>query len=364
MKVLFLSKYSRLGGSSRFMIYDYLEFLNQANIKTEVSPLFDERYHQRFGEFEHHKTLSNIIKHCRYYIQCAIKRLWHVLQSCEYDIVVLEKELIPFLPYGIEKLLKIRGTKLITLYDDAIHARYASYPNRGIQLICNRKIDQIVRLSDHVIVWNNNLAVWARQLNSNITVLNTGVDLRRYRLKSDEEGNKSGKIVLGWIGTPSSYEYIRELEDVFKNLSSRYGIELCIVSSRDYQSINIKVDNRRWSLATEVDDLCSFDIGIMPLPDDEWTRCKSGCKAVQYLAVGIPAVCSPIGAATEIISDGVNGYLAKTPSEWISKLAWLIENPALRSEMGARGRAMVINKYSIQSVAPSLIATLKSVGHC
>jgi glycosyltransferase involved in cell wall biosynthesis len=230
-----------------------------------------------------------------------------------------------------------------------------------IRLLCNGKIERIVRLSDHVIVWNNYLGDWARQLNPNVTVVNTGVDLRRYRVKTTLDSSSSDKTVIGWIGTPSSYQYIRELEDVFRNLANKYPIELRIVSSHDYQSSNIRVDNRKWTLATEVDDLCSFDIGIMPLPDDEWTRGKSGCKAVQYLAVGVPAICSPVGVANEIICDDLNGYLAKTASEWFSKLSILIEDPALRTKMGNHGRELVLEKYSIQAVAPHLIATLKSI---
>jgi glycosyltransferase involved in cell wall biosynthesis len=136
---------------------------------------------------------------------------------------------------------------------------------------------------------------------------------------------------------------------------------LRIVSSEDYRSKNINVDNRRWSLETEIDDLCSFDIGIMPLADDEWTRGKSGCKAVQYLAVGVPAVCSPVGVANEIISEGVNGYLASTGDEWFSKLSKLIEDRSLRASMGVQGREMVIGRYSIQSKAPRYIEAIKSV---
>jgi glycosyltransferase involved in cell wall biosynthesis len=201
----------------------------------------------------------------------------------------------------------------------------------------------------------------ARRFNPSVSVVNTGVDLRRYHVRNYQDRDWADPVVIGWIGTPNSYKYIRDLEEVFRALSERYEITLRIVSSMDYTSQSVRVDNRRWSLETEVSDLCTFDIGIMPLPDDEWTRGKSGCKAVQYLAVGVPAVCSPVGITTEIVQDGVNGFLASTPEEWLEKLSVLVGNADMRQRQGLAGRQQVEEKYCIQAVAPQLIRILKSL---
>lgn len=361
MRVLFLPLYSRLGGSSRYMVYDYLEFFREAGIEAVVAPLFDEPYHQGIGNFAKANSFTNILKHWPYYMNRVTERMRRIRQSDQFDIVVLEKELLPYFPYGAEKLLKTRRAKLVTLFDDAVHAYYSNHPNRIVRLLSYRKIERIINLSDHIIVWNTYLGEYARQLNPHVTVVNTGVDLRRYRLKEYTPSKGRDQVVIGWIGTPSSYPYIQELEDVFGKLAAHYPVELRIVSSVDYVSKNIRVDNRRWSMETEVDDLCSFDIGIMPLPNNEWTKGKSGCKAVQYFAVGVPAVCSPVGVTTEIVHDGVNGFLVDTPEAWFNKLAALIENPVLRRQQGLSGRKLVENTYSIQSVAPRLIETLQIV---
>ena len=362
MKVLFLPLYSRLGGSSRYMIYEYLEFFRNAGIECEVAPLFDEAYHRTVGSFAMSTRFQDILMHWSYYRRRLMDRLRWIWNSDPFDMVVLEKELLPYFPYGAEKFLKKNRRKLVTLFDDAVHSYYSNHPNRMVRFLSTRKIESIIRLSDHVIVWNSYLAEYALRHNRHVTVVNTGVDLRRYRIKDYNGHQDKDRVVIGWIGTPNSYPYIRDLEEVFARLEERYPVELRIVSSENYNSKNIKVDNRRWSLETEVDDLCSFDIGIMPLPSNEWAKGKSGCKAVQYLAVGVPAVCSPVGITGEIVRNGVNGFLANTPLEWFTNLSHLIENPVLRRQLGLAGQKLVENTYSIQAVAPYLIETLKTVG--
>lgn len=361
MNVLFLTKYSRLGGSSRYMVYDYLEFFREAGIDAVVSPLFDERYHQGIGNFAKATSFTDVLKYQSYYMSRVTERMRWVRQSDQFDVIILEKELLPYFPYGAEKLLKTHQAKLITLFDDAVHAYYASHPNWVVRLLSRKKIERIIRLSDHVIVWNTYLGDYARRLNPNVTTVNTGVDLRRYHLKNYNSSRGNDRVVIGWIGTPNSYAYIRNLENVFGDLAAHYPVELRVVSSMDYTSSNIAVDNRRWSIETEVEDLCSFDIGIMPLPDDDWTRGKSGCKAVQYFAVGVPAVCSAVGVAPQLIQDGVNGFLARTEQDWRCKLTELIEKQGLRRDMGLKGRQAVETTYSIQSVAPRLVQVLKYV---
>ena len=361
MKLLFLTLYSKLGGSSRYMVYDYLDFYREAGMEVMVSPLFDERYNLGLGNLASPTTFRHILCHTPYYSRRVAKRFYDILNVKQFNAVALEKELFPYFPFGLEKFLKLQQTKLVTLFDDAVHVYYAKHPYRLVRFFYRNKFEQIIRLSNQIIVWNRYLGDFARQFNSNVSVVNTGVDLRRYHLKNYQTKKEQNRVVIGWIGTPNSYPYLRTLEEVFRELAHRYQVELRIVSSIDYESPNIMVKNSHWTIETEVQDLCSFDIGIMPMPDSEWTRGKSGCKAVQYLAVGVPAVCSPVGITTEIIQDGVNGFLARNPEEWIEKLSLLIENSDLRLKQGLAGYEMVRQKYSIQAVAPDLIRIFKGL---
>jgi glycosyltransferase involved in cell wall biosynthesis len=359
MKALFLPQYSQLGGSSKHMIYSYLEFFEAADIHATIVPLFDDHYFS-LRVLTRPASLYEIASHSGYFSRRVFKRLGQVLRSGSFDLVVLEKELLPYFPFGLESLLRRNQPRVITLYDDAVYVGYQRHPWALIRLLCREKIQHVMQISSRVIVWNKYLADYAARFNPHVTIVNSGVDLRRYRLKSDRERAES-RVIIGWIGTPNSFPYLAGLENVLCDLARRYGVKLRVVSSVDYQSSSIPVENRRWGLETEVDDLCTFDIGIMPLADDPWTRGKSAYKAVQYMAVGIPVVGSPVGAASEVIGDGVSGYLASTPEQWRERLAKLIENPELRRRQGLAGRQRVEQVYSIQAVAPRLVEAIQSV---
>lgn len=121
----------------------------------------------------------------------------------------------------------------------------------------------------------------------------------------------------------------------------------------------LRAENRVWSEMNEVSDIQAFDVGIMPLADTPWEQGKCGYKLIQYMACGIPVVASAIGANREIVSHGVDGFLATTHAEWSGYLKQLLENPDLRREMGLRGREKVERKYSVQARLPELIRILR-----
>lgn len=360
MHILFLTKYNHRGGSSKHIVYSYLEFYQQAGIHCTVVPLFDDSYFS-FRDLGRPATLGEIVRHSGYFSRRILERISNAMQGDKFDVVIIEKELIPYFPFGLEIVLRWLQPKLVSLYDDAVHVHYRNHPWRIVRFLCRKKIQHVIEISTHVITWNRNLAEYARQFNPNVTMVDTAIDLRRYRCKIKQPPSPNGHVVIGWIGTPNSFPYLTSLEPVFQELATRYDIELCVISSNEFRSGNISVTNRKWALETEVDDLCCCDIGIMPLVDNEWTRGKSAYKLVQYMGVGIPAVSSPVGVNTEIIRDGVNGFLADTPETWIKKLSLLIENPELRRQQGLAGRRLVENTYSIQSVAPRLIQVLKGL---
>ncbi|CAG0939478.1 hypothetical protein BROC_00660 [Candidatus Brocadiaceae bacterium] len=359
MNVLFFTKYSALGGSSKHMVYSYLEYFQREGIHCTIAPLFDDFYFT-FRDLATPATVGEIVKHGGYFSRRIIERISNTLQGNQFDVVVVEKELIPYFPFGLEILLRRHQPKMVSLFDDAVHVHYRNHPWRIVRVLCQKKIQHVVEISTHVITWNRTLAEYARQFNPHVTTVDTAIDLRRYHCKT-AEANPNRRVVIGWIGTPNSFRYLSGLEHVFQILSDRYDVELRVISSSAFRSGNIPVSNRKWSLETEVNDLCSCDIGIMPLVDDEWTRGKSAYKLVQYMGVGLPTVSSPVGVNIEMISDGVNGFLADTTESWIEKLSLLIENPDLRRQQGSAGRGLVEKKYSIQSVAPRLIQVLKGL---
>lgn len=346
------------------MIHQYLEYYKMAGFQCSVSALFDDRYFA-FQVLDKPTSFGEILRHASYYFERVSERLRQCLTCQQYDLVVFEKELLPYFPYGLEAVLKHLQAKTVVLFDDATYNYYRQHHYGLVRLLCSDKIERIIQNSDHVIVWNEYLGDHIRQLNPNVSIVNSGIDLRRYRVKSydhDFETARNRPVVIGWIGTPNSFPYIRMLEETFARLTAQYSVELHIISSQSYSSDYITVVNKQWSLQTEVDDLLCLDIGIMPLPDNEWTRGKSGVKAIQYMGVGVPVVCSHVGVVNQLIQDGVNGFTAARTQDWEEKLSLLIENPGIRQEMGLKGRETIESSYSIQAVAPQLINILGKVG--
>jgi len=171
-------------------------------------------------------------------------------------------------------------------------------------------------------------------------------------------------VVIGWIGISSALVFVRLLEEVFQRLAKRYPIRVQLITrpgKEPFVMRGVRVDVVPWSYETEVRDMGEFDIGIMPLVDDEWARGKCSLKLLQYMAMGLPSVSSRVGTNVEIIQDGQEGFLASDPEEWVEKLSRLIEDPSLRQRMGESAQREVVEKYSLEKMAPRLAGVLKGV---
>lgn len=357
-RLLFLTAYGPQGGPSRLQTYNYLPYYRQAGFECRASPLFDRRYFQ-MGLISRPKAFRDIAKNPAYFASRALIRIFHVLSGWHYDAVVFEKELLPYLPYGLERLLQAYQPNLVVMYDDATYNFYANHPHPIVRRLCTGKVEKILCVCKHVVVWNDNLLAYAQQFNPNVSVVYGGVNLNNYSPKTDVKS--APPVVIGWIGTPSSFPYIRTLEGVFQRLAQRYSVELCVVSSEEYKTTSIPLHNKCWRLEEEPDDLRAFDIGIMPLPDDEWTRGKSGGKALFYMATGLPVVASPVGRTAQLVQHGITGFWASTEDEWVQALATVIEHPELRTQMGLAGRQVVEENHSEEKTAAQLIAILEGV---
>ena len=334
-----------MGASSRYRTYQYLDYLKQQGFKTDVSPLLGDEYLKR---------LYNGQKSSKFYfLKTFMNRFFEIFKTKNYDLLVVEKELFPYIPPLLEHLLKIMNPNIIVDYDDAI---FANYQNK---FLLKGKIPTVIGLSKAVNVGNRCLADYARKFNRNMNLIPTGVDIRRYRTKENYE-IKNGKIVIGWIGTPMTTRYLFEIQEVLSKLSQKCPIILrCIGTPSDFVMNGINIENVRWNESTEIKGLLTFDIGIMPLTNDPFSRGKCGLKLIQYMACGIPSVASPIGANKDIIQDGVNGFLANAADDWIHKFSLLIEDQKLREKIGKEGRKTVEEKYTLQVIAPKLLEIYK-----
>lgn len=345
MKVLYLTKYSKWGASSRYRVYQYLDYFKSEGIECTICPLFEERY------FKILFCLSGIRRLAQRIIYSGLrlgKRIIDLRYVIDHDLIVVEHEIYPYLPPILEYLVKFFNKNLIVEFDDAIFLTFGH----------GYKLPRIIRLVKHVIVGNDYLEKYALKYNKRVTVIPTAIDTEKYHFRERRRGKE---VIIGWIGLPYNLSHLRRLERVLKALSKRHPIVLKVISACELKMKGVKVINRRWDLETEIDELQGLDIGIMPLPDSEWARGKCGLKVLQYMGVGIPVVASPVGVNSEIIQDGVNGFLASSEKEWIEKLLLLIEDEELCRKLGKRGREMVEKYYSLKVNAPKLKAVLEKV---
>jgi glycosyltransferase involved in cell wall biosynthesis len=205
----------------------------------------------------------------------------------------------------------------------------------------------MARVCDRVIAGNAHLASLVKRFGGRVAVVPTCVDDQR--LTPRRKHRFGGKVVIGWIGSRSTLIYLEGLREVFEEISHRYGasVLLKVVCDAFPAPLGLEVVEKAWRLEDELEDLRSFDIGIMPLSDDVWTRGKCGFKLLQYMAVGVPVVASPVGVNRQIIRHARNGLLADDDKQWIEMLAALIENVALRYNMGRWGRESLRGRYTV-----------------
>lgn len=349
IKALFLTKYSREGASSRYRFLQYFPLLEEGGIRCTHSPLTDAAYLEHL--YNNGKgSLSDFWR--------LLFRRMNALRSIdEYDIVVIEYEILPYFPPIFESLLKSRGIPYIVNYDDAIFFRYSQHPNSLVRALLGRKIDAVMKGSDLVIAGNDYLASYARTAGAeNVEILPTVVDLSRYPVSRE---TKNEVFTIGWIGSPSTAKYVKEIAPALAEICAGGRARVRLIGSGPVSLEGVPLDVRPWSEAAEVSDLESCDVGIMPLADGLWERGKCGLKLIQYMASALGVVVSPVGVNQQLVEDGINGFLARTKDEWVRALGALRDDVSLRTRMGAAGRKRVEAEYSLAVAAPKMAGFIR-----
>ena len=168
-------------------------------------------------------------------------------------------------------------------------------------------------------------------------------------------------MVIGWSGSHSTSQYLYLLERVLKKISNAHSVKILVIGDASFNIDGIEIEALPWKESTEVDDLTRIDIGLYPLPDEPWVYGKSGLKALQYMALGIPTVASAVGMNFKVIEDGVSGFLVKNDREWITTITRLIDDPALRARVGEASRSRVLNRYSVKANQTIYLSIFKEV---
>jgi glycosyltransferase involved in cell wall biosynthesis len=345
LRVLALASYPVEGASSRFRIVQFIEPLAARGIDLHFSPFLDASLFEAL--YRPRKLLARLPR----LIARTFARLAVVFRRA--DAVFVQREAMLFGPPVIEWLTtRLRRRPLILDLDDATWIAYRSpvYGRVATVLKWPRKTDRLIRWARAVICGSPNIAAHVSARGAEALQLQTIVDTRVYRPRQTPP---PGIPVIGWIGTHGTFPFVQHLMPLLEQIRSEVPFEMVIIGSGG------DADTRAWSMEREPDDFRALDIGVYPLGDDAWSAAKSGFKAVQYMASGVPFVMSPVGVAAAMGVPGETHFLASTEGEWRDALRRLLTDGELRARMGRAGRAFAERHYSIDSHADVLAAAIR-----
>ena len=355
INVLALSPIPEAGAGCRFRMMQYLPALRAAGFDVTLSAFYTPAFFNVVYRHGHY-----LEKAARFTARVA-RRLQEVFNVGDVDLVWLYREAIPIGPPIVEELIARRGIPIVYDFDDAIFLPNVSEANKAISFLKDPgRVATIVGLSRQVVVGNEFLAHYARRYSDRVTVLPTVVDTNVFVPRMTPP-DPSRLPVVGWIGSPTTFAYLEALAPVLRDVAARHPFTLRVSGAgRPVHFPGVQVEEVPWSMGAEVGLFNACDIGVYPLTDDEWSKGKCGFKAIQCMACGVPVVAAAVGVNRDIISDGVNSFLASTPSEWVEKLVRLLSDPALRARMAAAGRRTIEERYSLTVTAPQLAAVFES----
>ena len=356
VKVLALSPIPEEGAGCRFRVTQFLPYLKDAGFDVTVSSFYSRDY---FG-FVYRP--GNYLRKAAGFLRLTARRVIEMLAMRQYDVVLLYREAIPIGPPFVERWIHRLGIPIVYDFDDAIFLPAVSDANKAFSFLKSAKrAAQILKISNQVSVGNEFLAAYARQFNKHVTVIPTAVDTARFVPRHDMPSSDDRKLVVGWIGSPTTFRYLESIAEVLAEVSARHPFTLKVSGAGkavNFPGVDVKVVP--WAMADEVTLFNTCDIGVYPLPDDDWSRGKCGFKAIQCMACGVPVVAAAVGVNREIIEDGVNSFLASTPEEWVEKLLRLLRDAELRQRMAAAGRRTIEQQYSLNVTAPRLAEVMRA----
>lgn len=347
-KVLGLALYGPLAASNRYRLGQYIPGLASAGFNLHVCYLLGDDYlHARFSKSN--LPVMSMLKR-------VISRFREMLNQGAYDVLMLQYELMPFMPALIESTL-IRKPYIYDL-DDAFYLKHRGQGRPLRELLLGGKYDSLIGGAATITAGNRELVRYAKQFNPNTHLFPTVVDDTRYLPTTVRRG--SSVFTVGWIGSPSTAPYLSELVAPLSTIGKEGPVRFVVVGGKAPQIPNVSVVQLDWSEDAELDLINSFDVGVMPLPNDDWSRGKCAFKLIQYMACAVPVVASPVGANLDVVTSQC-GLMASTPNEWADAFRILRDRPVIRDEMGLAGRTRVTQQYSLQQNLPMLTKIISQV---
>jgi glycosyltransferase involved in cell wall biosynthesis len=345
IKVLGFALYGPLAASTRYRLEQYVPGLAERGIDLQVRHLLADDYlHSSFNGGK--VPMLSLLR-------SGWARLGDLSQQKNFDLTLLYCELFPLMPGWIERLLLHKP--YVYDFDDAFYLKYRSGRLGAFRPVLGNKFDTVMQGAAAINAGSNSLATYARANNPQTRLLPTVVDTERYQpvLRPANE-----VFTVGWIGSPSTAPYLAELIGPLSEIAKERPVKLVVIGGKAPAIANVIIEELAWSEQTEVALLNAFDVGVMPLPDDEWARGKCAFKLIQYMACGVPVIASRVGANIDVVSPGC-GFLATDEQEWIDALRVLRDQPEQRRQMGEAATERVVQHYSLQGNLPLLAGIIQ-----
>lgn len=358
-KILVICPYpEEVAAAQRLKYEQYFPAFRREGYELDVVPFFNMKgYSNLYVEGKYLlKTYHTILSYFRRIPLLFIIR--------KYDVVYNFLWVTPLGPPFFEFLISKLSKRLIYDIDDMVFLGHASRYNKFSKFLKGKnKMIYMMKNANHVITCTPVLDQFVRKYNQETTDISSTVDTETYFHKKEISWNS--KPTIGWSGSHSTSKYLKLLESVFVKLKVEKEIDfkVLVIGDEDFKfdSEHIDYESIPWKLNSEVEDLSKIDIGVYPLVDEPWIYGKSGLKAIQYMAFGIPTVASDLGTIDRIIEDGENGFLVKNEKEWISALSDLITNSQIREKFRVKGRRTIVDRYSLKANEGSYLKIISDV---
>jgi glycosyltransferase involved in cell wall biosynthesis len=358
MNVLALASYPIEAAATRYRLSQFIEPLAQRGITLTIHPFINSQLFARLY------SRGGMASKGAGFLSSTVVRLKDLLNATRADVVLIQREAMMFGPPIIEWLItRIIKRPMVLDLDDATYIPYTSPTYGGLgALKWFGKTDSLIKWANLVTCGNRAIAEYVTSKQVRASIIPTVVDTDLFR--PPENGVQRKIPVVGWIGTHSTFPYLESVFPVLSELATHYDFLLKIVGSgkADIRIANVKIENLQWNMAREIEDFQSIDIGLYPIDarlySGKWALGKSGFKAIQYMAVGVPYVATPVGGSAEIGEAGNTHFFASSAEEWRKALELLISDEHTRRKMGAAGRRHAVEHYNLAAQADKLAKAL------
>lgn len=341
------------GPRSSFELWEPV--LAEAGITLDYAVFSTDRLQQII--YEPISAVSKAVEMARSYV----RYLPSVRSATDYDAVLVNREAAPIGPALLERWVARMGRPIIYQLDDPLYVPYRS-PSNGVlsYLKFFGKVANICRLSSVVIANSSYHVEFARRHNQNVWHIPSLVDGGQFRPGPGDQRGSGEAVRVGWTGSRSTVGNLNMIREPLRQIAARDDACLRFIGSNSFDLGDVPHEARPWKAETEVDDIRSFDVGLLPLPDTPWNRRKFFLKLVQYMSLGIPSIATPIGSNPEVLQPGKTGLLATGDRDWLQAMQYLIDQPDERLRMGAKAATIAHQRYTLQARAEEIVAAFRS----